>query len=74
MSDSKINQKTFEKCKQIMKYTDEELNGFNYTLAKYYDTRTFCEFYISSIKTKHILIFTFFYNKDYNSQVIKIDI
>ena len=38
------------------------------------DKRTFFEYYISLLKTKHILIFTFFNNKDYNSKLIKINL
>ena len=33
----------------------------------------FCNYYISLLKTKHNLIFTFF-NNDYNSTIIKIDL
>ena len=36
------------------------------------DKRTFTQLYISLIKTKHLLIFTFCQLKDYNSQIIKI--
>ena len=38
------------------------------------DKRTFCEYYISLLKTKHIFINSFIYNKDYNSTIIKIDL
>ena len=63
-----------EKTKEIMKYTDEELNQLSYDLALKYDNRTYCEYYISLIKTKHNLIFSFFYNQDFNSRLIKIDL
>ena len=38
---------------------------------KKYDKRTFSIYYISLLRTKHVLIFTF-YSKDYNSRIIKI--
>ena len=56
-----------------MEYSDDEKNELSYELAIQYDKRTFCEYYISLIKTKHNFIFTFFYNNDYNSKIIKID-
>ena len=58
----------------IMDYTDDEINDLSYDLALQNDKRTFCQFYISLIKTKHEFIFAFFYNKDYNSKIIKIDL
>ena len=57
-----------------MKYTDDEINTLSYELAKQNDKRTFSEYYISLLKTKHNLIFTFFYNNDYNSKIIKMNI
>ena len=68
------NEEILEKVKKIMSYNDEEKNNFSYKLAKRYDDRTFCEYYISLIKTKHILIFSFYTNTDYNSKIIKIDL
>ena len=57
-----------------MAYNDIELNLLVYKLALKYDKRTFCEYYISLIKTKHNLIFSFYYNSDYNSRIMKIDL
>ena len=56
----------------ILKYNGYELNNLPYEDAKLYDKRTFFQYYISLIKTKHILMFSFFYSKDYNSRIIKI--
>ena len=53
-------------------FNDVEINSFAYEEAIKNDKRTFSQYYFSLIKTKHILIFSFFYNKDYNSQYIKI--
>ena len=46
----------------------------NYEFALKCDNRSYFEYYFSLIKTKHELIFTFCYNKDYNSRIIKIDL
>ena len=59
---------------KIMSYNDQELNNLEYELVLKYDNRTFCEYYISLLKTKHLLIFSFCYNNDYNSKIIKLDL
>ena len=46
----------------------------NYESALKWDKRNYCDYYFSLIKTKHDLIFTFCYNNDYNSKIIKIDL
>ena len=68
------NKEILEKTKKIMIYNDEELNNLSYKLAKKYDKRTYWQYYISLLKTKHDLIFTFFNNSDYNLKIIKIDL
>ena len=45
-----------------------------YIDALKYDKRSFCQYYISLIRTKQILIFAFCPMKDYNSQIIKVDL
>ena len=67
-------EKTIKKVKEIMNYNEEEKNNLNYILALKYDKRTYWEYYISLIKTKHILFFSFYNNNDYNSKIIKIDL
>ena len=63
------------KAKNIMAYNDEEMNNLAYKLALKFDKRSYCEYYLSLIKTKHILIFSFYNNmNNYNSQIIKIDL
>ena len=57
--------------KQI-NYNDYEMNNLKFEEAIIIDHRTYCLYYISLIKSKHILISTFCYFKDYNSQIIKI--
>ena len=51
---------------------DFEMNSLTYQDALRIDKRTYCQYYLSLLKTNHILIFTFFQFKDYNSQIIKI--
>ena len=51
---------------------DFELNVLNYEETLINDKRNFIQLYISLIKTKHPLIFSFCQLKDYNSQMIKI--
>ena len=58
----------------INEYNNDELNKLPYELAILYDKRTYCEYYISLLKSKHIFIFAFFNNDDYNFKIIKIDL
>ena len=71
---SNNNKNNLEKIKNIMKYTDEETNKLSYNFALIKDKRTYCQYYISLLKTKHNLIFSFFNNNDYNSKIIKMDL
>ena len=48
------------------------MNYLSYKEALKIDRRLYCEYYISLLKTKHLIINTFFYDKDYNSQCLKI--
>ena len=48
------------------------MNSLNYTEAKILDKRTYFQYYLSLLRTKHILIFTFCQFRDYNSKTIKI--
>ena len=59
---------------KIIKFNDYELNTFSYNNALKYDKRTYFQYYISLIRTKHPLIFAFFPINDYNSRLIKISI
>ena len=70
----KKNKKILERTKKIMAFNEYEINQLSYKLAIKYDTRTYCEYYMSLLKTKHILIFSFCYNNDYNSKIIKLDL
>ena len=67
-------QQIIKKSKAIMEYDDEEKNSLSYKLALKFDKRSYCEYYISLLKTKHVFIFAFFHSKDYNVRIIKIDL
>ena len=64
--------KPFEYYENIMNPNDTELNNISYIKAIKSDKRTYCQYYLSLLKTRHILIFAFFFSNDYNSQIIKI--
>ena len=66
--------KKYEFCKEIFELNDYELNDLIYKEAIIKDQRTYCSYYLSLIRQKHLLIFSFFPMKDYNSQIIKIDL
>ena len=48
------------------------MNNLSYKEALKLDKRNYCQYYFSLLRTKHIFIFTFFTNTDYNSKIIKI--
>ena len=52
-------------------HNDYELNSLSYKEALIYDKRTCCDYYISLIKYKQIIAFTFCSFNDYNSGIIK---
>jgi surface protein len=61
-----------KKKKNINDYNDFELNNLLYVDALAIDHRSYIDYYLSLIKTKHpvIMIFT----KDYNTKIIKINL
>ena len=63
-----------EKVKKIMDYKEDELNELSYSMAILYDKRTYCQYYNSLLRTKHILILSFCNSNNYNSRLIQIDI
>ena len=50
---------------------DYELNTFIFEKAISFDKRSWSEYYLSLLKTKHPLIFSFVSIKDYNNMIIK---
>ena len=69
-----VDEKKIEKVIKIFEANDDELNNLPYELALEIDNRSYCEYYISLLRTKHALIFTFWYKADYNSRILKIDL
>ena len=71
---SDVNPIKDHKTNNYTNLNDYELNTLCYKDSIKYDQRTFLQIYISLIKRKHPIIFSFFPIKDYNSIIIKIDI
>ena len=59
--------------KKKLNLNDYEMNSLSYEKALKLDKRQFWEYYISLIRTKQVIVFTFFIKPDYNSSVVKID-
>ena len=72
--DKKNNLEKNKKFKDFNNLNDYEYNSMDYEEALKYDKRNFLKYYISLIRTKHPIIFSFFPLKDYNSLIIKIDL
>ena len=72
MNKTIIQKKLNNKSKEMM--NDYELNNLEYDEAKKVDKRTFREYYFSLLKLRNIILFTFFYNQDYNLFSIKISL
>ena len=68
----KDKDKDEQKTEDCSTYNDYELNEFSYKDATKKDKRTFFQLFISLVKTKHLIIFTFYQRDDYNSQIMKI--
>ena len=62
----------YEMFLKIIKKTDLELNELSYKQALKFDKRSYCEYYTSLFRTKHLLFFSFWPSFDYNSRIIKI--
>ena len=57
---------------KISQKTDIEMNSLSYKEAVKKDKRTNLTYYISLIRSNHILFFSFIPTNDYNSQILKI--
>ena len=55
-----------EKEKRKFFFNSEELNSLSYNYALEIDDRNFFQYYVSLLKQKHLIIFTFLVNDDYN--------
>ena len=56
----------------IYRYIDSEINILSYKKAIKLDKRNYAMYYISLIRTQHLLFFSFLPSFDYNSQILKI--
>jgi len=74
LSQKKRNKKLLRKniLNKYIKLNDYEMNNLSYKEALKLDKRTFFQYYLSLLKTNHLLIFTFYTNTDYNSKIIKV--
>ena len=72
-NESLFKEKNKDKNKEIiLHFTDLELNTLSYKKALKYDKRTYIQYYLSLLRTKHLIIFAFYPVRDYNSTIIKI--
>ena len=55
-----------------LNYNDYEFNSLSYEKALIIDKRNYFQYYFSLLRSKHLLIFTFYTSNDYNSAIIKI--
>ena len=73
--DSKVNKiNNLDNINYNYNYNDYELNNLEYNEALKFDKRSYLEYYISLIKSKQLLIFTFYTSTDYNSKILKISL
>ena len=68
-NNNKINLNKSQKEKLLTK-TDYDLNNLSYNDAKIFDKRTFCKYYLSLIKKKHIIFIVFKQKFKFNSKII----
>ena len=67
-----FSKKNENKNEKNLGFNDMELNSLLYEKALIYDKRTYIQYYISLLRKKHLLLFSFYItDKDYNSQIIK---
>ena len=81
-NNNNINQKNFpyemnqnqmyDMFSKIYNQTDSELNDLDYKKALQFDYRTYSLYYISLIRTNHLLFFSFGQKFDFNSREIKV--
>ena len=77
-NEKNLNQEPEKKEEKVIKefkdLNDYEVNSLEYQDAIEIDKRSYIQYYWSLIKTKHLLVFTFYPTKDYNSYIIKIEL
>ena len=60
-----------KKQNKNVKFIDAELNKMDYENALIYDKRKYCQYYVSLLKKKHLIILVFISNDDYNVFLLK---
>ena len=58
--------------KDVIEYNDYEINELSYQKALILDKRSYHEYYLSLLRKRQILIFTFYTYNDYNPRITKI--
>ena len=71
----KLNKKNSLNIKnnQLFKLNYNEMNGLSFKEALNKDKRSYIQYYISLLKTKHSMLYIY-YTKDYNSKIVKVSI
>ena len=69
---SEIVIKNIEKENRKNYFSNEELNSLEYKYALEIDDRSYIQYYWSLLKLKHLIIFTFITNDDYNIFLLKL--
>ena len=72
--DNTCNDKNKENQEIIKNYSDFELDDLEYLEAIEHDKRSFIDCYFNIVKREHLIIFTFFYCKDFNLLSIKLSL
>ena len=60
--------------KRLKYFDEEELNQMEYQFAIKIDNRDFTQYYFSLLRTKQLILFTFFHSDDYNIYLVKISL
>ena len=70
-----IDNNTYDEDKSIyVNMNDQELNTLEYEKALIYDKRSYFQYYWSLLKKKHLILFTFYPQNDYNLITLKISL
>jgi hypothetical protein len=69
-----IYDKDIEDKSIYINMNDQELNNLKYEKALIYDKRSYFQYYWSLLKKKHLILFTFYPQNDYNLLTLKISL
>ena len=72
--EKEIKEEKEENINKAIDLNDYEMNRLSYEDAIKYDSRTYLDYYLSLIRTKQLIVFTFYTYSDYNSRIIKISL